>query len=57
VLLYLVETKNEVFVSPRKLDAVYKHVEFQYGKARYYEVDDRYWVTDKKIIQINNLGA
>jgi hypothetical protein len=38
-ILYVVETQDSVFYSDRKIDAVYKHCEFLYGRARYKEVD------------------
>ena len=50
--LHVVETKTEVFVSARKLDAVYKHVEYKYGQARYREVDSDKLQTTKKVIQL-----
>ena len=50
--LYVVETKKEVFVSERKLDAIYKHVEFLYGAARYKEVLASKFHTDKKIVRL-----
>ena len=47
--LYLVETKDEVFWSTEKIDAIYKHVEYPYGKARYKEVDrSKYQFPDGK---------
>jgi len=36
--LYLVETKDEVLWSERKLDAIYEHVKYSYGRAKYKEV-------------------
>lgn len=37
-VLYVVETKDAVYLANRKLEATYKHVEFRYGKAKYKEV-------------------
>ncbi len=36
---YLVEEKesNRVYYSQNKIDAIYKHVEYRYGKAKYRE--------------------
>ena len=50
--LFVVETKDTCFVSPRKLDATYKHVEFLYGEAKYREVDSRNFKTKKKVIDL-----
>lgn len=50
--LYVVETKGELYVSDRKLDAVYKHCEFRYGQARYREVDSDKLQTTKKVIRL-----
>jgi hypothetical protein len=36
--IYIVETPKEVFFSSEKIDAIYKHVEFRRGQARYKEV-------------------
>lgn len=53
--LYLVETKDEVLWSERKLDAIYEHVKFSYGKAKYKEVlKNRYKFPEgKKKTRIN----
>lgn len=37
--LYLIETKDHVWWSPRKLTAQYKHVEFLLGRAKYKEME------------------
>lgn len=52
--LFVVETKDTCFVSPRKLDATYKHVEFLYGQAKYKEVSESNFKTSKKVVWIGN---
>lgn len=53
---YIVETDKEVFYSPRKMDATYKHVEYLYGRARYKEVErSKYQFPEgKKRIKLND---
>lgn len=42
-MLYLVETDSIVFHSDRRIDALYKHIEYRRGQARYKAVrPDRY---------------
>ncbi len=50
--LYLVETKDTVYASERKLDAAYKHVEFKYGQAKYREVSESEFQTTKRLVRL-----
>ena len=49
--LFLVETRDIVWWGRRKLDAIYKHVEFEKGRARYREVHaDRYLLPEHVLV-------
>lgn len=47
--LFVVETKEEVFVYERKLDAIYKHIEYKFGQAKLKEVSSESFQTNKRI--------
>lgn len=51
--VYIVETRDTIFWSDRKLDATYKHVEYLYGQARFGEMNkDDLAKKGKRLIQI-----
>lgn len=51
--VYVVETKDALFWSERKMDATYKHVQFLYGQAKFYQADKSdLSEKGKKIVQI-----
>lgn len=52
--LYVVEERDVVYVSRNKLDAIYKHVEYKYGQAKYKEVDSDKFFTTKRLIRLDH---
>ena len=51
--VYIVETRDTIFWSDRKMDATYKHVEFLYGQARFGEMNkDDLTKKGKRLVQI-----
>ena len=51
--VFAVETKDTIFWSDRKMDATYKHVQFLYGQARFYQCEfSDISEKNKKIVRI-----
>lgn len=51
--LYIVETRNTVYWSHRKMDAIFHHVQYPWGTAKYKEVQRYENIFDKKMVQLN----